>query len=109
VRLVLLAAPFALAACGGANPAQRAIAYVPDKLGIGLVESGLRVDFGRAREGAISAISRLEGTGPESEAPCGPVGAVTWPSGLTAYFQRGAFLGWSLPDGRSAGIGCSEI
>ena len=108
MRLALLAAPFVLAACGSAGPPQRAIAYVPDERGIGLVDSGLRVDFGRARAGAISAISRLEGAEPQGEVSCGFVGAVTWPSGLTAYFERGAFLGWKLPDGRVAGIGCSE-
>jgi hypothetical protein len=80
---------------------------VPDTDGIALSGSPLRIDFGRSREGVISAVTRLEGRGPAvTEACTGGVSAVRWPSGLALHFRDGAFLGWAGADGTAAGIGC---
>jgi hypothetical protein len=107
VKPAAVALAFALSACAAAPEAERAPAFAPDADGIALVGSPLRIDFGRAQAGAISAVTRLEGRGPAGTTACaGGVSAARWDSGLALHFRDGAFLGWSRPDGTSAGIAC---
>jgi hypothetical protein len=97
----------ALAACTPTTEAARPPAFAPDSSGIALVGSPLRIDFGRAEEGVVSAVTRLEGRGPVGTTSCpGGTTAVRWASGLTLHFRGGAFLGWARADGAAAGIGC---
>lgn len=108
MRLAALA-PLALLGCVAApapvtGPAR---VHTPDAAGIAVDGTALRVDFGRAEAGAVAAVSRLQGRGPQGAAPCpgGAARAVAW-EGLTLYMQGGAFVGWSRPDGSSAGLTC---
>jgi len=97
-----------LSACAATPQAERPAGFVPDADGIALVGSPLRIDFGRARAGAISAVTRLEGQGPLATTDCaGGTTSVRWASGLTLHFRDGAFLGWARADGTSAGIACA--
>jgi hypothetical protein len=81
--------------------------HEPDAAGIALAGSPLRIDFGRAEAGTVAAMTRLEGGAPSAVADCGGgVRSLRWPGGLALVFQGGAFLGWSQPDGSSAGLAC---
>lgn len=96
-----------LPACTAAPERSAPPAFAPDAEGIAIVGSPLRIDFGRTEESTISAVTRLEGTGPREVVDCGGVRAARWPSGLGLHFRDGAFLGWARPDGSGAGIPCA--
>jgi hypothetical protein len=103
-----LAVALLLSACAAAPVSPPPPAHVPDGEGIALVGSPLRIDFGRAQDGVVSAVIRLEGRGPAATEGCpGGVTAVRWSSGLSLHFREEAFLGWARPDGTAAGIGCA--
>ena len=105
-----VALALSLMGCGAATapgPDPAPSGHVFDADGIALVGSPLRIDFGRAEPGAVAAFSRLEGRDPSGSSDCGGgVRAVSWPGGTTLQFRNGGFLGWSLPDGTSAGVTC---
>ena len=108
MRRAALVAALLLSACAAATVSPPPSAHVPDGEGIALVGSPLRIDFGRAQDGVVAAVTRLEGRGPAAAVPCpGGVTAVRWQSGLSLQFRDGAFLGWAQSDGSAAGIGCS--
>ena len=102
MRLALVIGAIALVAgCATSLPVARgagpAIKLSED--GLGLTESELRIDFGRAQAGVISAVSALQGAAPRStstntECGAGTVFAATWDNGLTLNFLGGKFLGW---------------
>ena len=69
--------------------------------GIHLSDSDLRIDFGRAEQGVVAAMTKLMFEPPESsvlnaECGAGPIKTVTWKEGLSLLFQNGAFRGWSV-------------
>lgn len=108
-----LAAALALAlgACAapatGPEPAGPAPGLVLDAAGLRPADSALRVDFGRAEDGTVAAVSKLVGarpveTGVNADCGAGPVKAVRWANGLTLNFRRGTFLGWISQPGRGA-------
>ena len=71
----------------------------PDAEGLQPVGSDLRIDFGRAQEGVIDAVTRLLGQPPveitrNGECGAGLVTAARWPNGLTLNFLEGDFRGW---------------
>jgi hypothetical protein len=108
VRRRAVALALALSACSAGPETARPPAFTPDNEGIALVGSPLRIDFGRSQAGVISAVTRLEGRGPAGTTACtGGISAARWDSGLALHFRGGAFLGWSRPDGTSAGIACA--
>jgi hypothetical protein len=79
----------------------------PGPAGIAVAGTDLEIGFGRAQDGAVTAVARLIGP-PEAQAPCpGGGGVVTWPTGLAMHFPGGAFAGWAQ-DGRSAGRLCAS-
>lgn len=91
----------------------------PDADGLFLSSSGLqpagtplRIDFGRAQSGVISAVSRLLGAPPEGqsanrECGAGPVTVVSY-DGLDLLFRNGDFRGWVADGaGLSTGSGLS--
>jgi hypothetical protein len=105
-RAVALA--LALAACAPTAEVAPPPAFTPDSEGIALVGMPQRIDFGRAQEGVIAAVTRLQGRGPSATTAC-PSGAaaVRWPGGLSLHFSDGAFLGWAREDGTAAGLPCT--
>lgn len=91
------AVSLSIAACS-TNVGQRvpAIAYVPDPNGIQLLDSPLRIDFGRTETSTITAMKKLEGVAPSLIGNCG--GEVTfsaWSRGLILYFEDGDFVRWA--------------
>jgi len=71
----------------------------PDATGLQPAGSPLRIDFGRAQDGVIAAVTRLLGSAPASrtrngECGAGLVTAVRWENGLTLNFLEGDFRGW---------------
>jgi hypothetical protein len=65
----------------------------------------LRIDFGRAEAGVIPAVSRLLGDAPAFRGPV-PGCSLTvarWSDGLTLWFDRGTFVGWTASDTFGAG------
>ena len=108
MRRAALALAVSASACTTAPATAPPPAFAPDPGGIALVGSPLRIDFGRAEEGVIAAVTRLEGAGPRDAAACsGGTRALRWPSGLALHFRDGAFLGWSRQDGSGAGLTCA--
>jgi hypothetical protein len=98
----------ALAACAPTAEVAPPPAFTPDSDGIALIGVPQRIDFGRAQEGTIAAVTRLEGRGPAATTVCSSgATAVRWPSGLSLHFSDGAFLGWADGDGRAAGLPCA--
>lgn len=99
LTLVLLS----LAGCvadffGPSTPTAPQFAFDPG--GIQQIGSDLRIDFGRAQEGAIESASRLFGSLPDDviaidECGAGRVVAARWP-GVTLNFLGGDFVGWVL-------------
>lgn len=70
------------------------------KDGLRPVGSDLRIDFGRAQDGVVAAVTKLQGAGPSqvgtnSECGAGPVSYAQWSNGLTLNFMDGTFLGWT--------------
>ena len=89
---------FLLAACAPVAP-DSSPGLTLDAEGIQPAGTPLRVDFGRAQDGTIAAVSRLMGRPPAQvvanpECGAGPVTAAVWPGALTLNFQDGTFLGW---------------
>jgi hypothetical protein len=108
VKRTAAALALAVTACAPAPEAAPPPAFAPDAEGIALLGVPQRIDFGRADEGVIAAVTRLEGRGPAATAACpGGATAVRWPSGLSLHFADGAFLGWARPDGTFAGLPCA--
>ncbi|MGI1662201.1 hypothetical protein ACRDNQ_08165 [Palleronia sp. KMU-117] len=107
--LVLLAA---CAPSSGPSPASNraaAVGLVPDALGLQPNGTALRIDFGRAEPGMIPAVSRLLGEAPAfrgAVAGCA-LTAARWDNGLTLWFDRGSFVGWTEVTGASAGRVCA--
>ncbi|MFV0243881.1 MAG: hypothetical protein ACK5IB_02515 [Qingshengfaniella sp.] len=66
-------------------------------------QTGQEVGFGRARDGAVAAVSRMAGAGPVWAGGCGGIAErARYPGGLTLYFTPEAFVGWSVdPEGRN--------
>lgn len=67
--------------------------------GLGPAGSPLQIDFGRAQQGVLDAVTALQGEGPRDagvngECGAGPVFAANWDNGLTLNFQNDRFLGW---------------
>ena len=90
-----------VAGCSTAQVASRAgePAIRLSETGLGPSGSPLQIDFGRAQDGVISAVTALQGEGPRSsgvieECGAGPVYAANWDNGLTLNFQNEQFLGW---------------
>lgn len=116
---VLLALPFALAACGG-EPTEKPISgsdatspvvqrldetvLVVDANGAGAVgQPAMR--FGTAREEVDAALSQAYGSEPElgdnGECGAGPMQFSTY-GPLQLAFQNGKFVGWNLSEGSDA-------
>ena len=108
MRRAAFALALFVAGCGAApEPDGSPAGYAFDVNGIALVGAPLRIDFGRSEAGAVAAFSRLQGRDPSGSSDCGDgVRAVRWPGGVSLQFRDGAFLGWSRPDGTSAGVIC---
>ena len=101
MRAFALALP--LAACMAPAPAPRGLVLDPG--GLAPAGSDLRVDFGRAQDGAVRAVASLLGRGPSSiervaECGAGPVTMAGWDNGLTLLFRDGDFAGWLWRPGR---------
>lgn len=82
---------------------------MPDALGLQPNGTTLRIDFGRAEAGVIPAVSRLLGEGPafRGAVPGCALTAAGWDDGLTLWFDRGSFVGWTGATGGSAGRVCA--
>lgn len=100
-RVLVIGAVALVAGCATSGPATRSAgpAIKLSENGLGPAGSELRIDFGRAQAGVISAVSTLQGEAPRdtrtnTECGAGPVVAATWDNGLTLNFQDGRFLGW---------------
>lgn len=69
--------------------------------------TGQEVSFGRARDGAVAAVTRMVGRDPQVvraglACPGGVSESVTYAGGLTLYFTPEAFTGWAVDaDGRA--------
>lgn len=108
--LVAVTLVLSLAACAAPGPTGGPVpgaAAPPLLLGPGgLVAdgTGLEVSFGRSRDGAVSAATRLVGqppggSGPVAECGAGAAEAVVYDDGLTLYFLPEGFAGWAARDG----------
>lgn len=88
----------------------RGAGVTPDANGLQPNGTSLRIDFGRAQEGVVAAVSRLKGQAPVSAgvpAGCATADAeVAWRDGLVLAFRRGTFVGWRDGAGRTAGQAC---
>lgn len=67
--------------------------------GLGPAGSPLQIDFGRAQQGVLDAVTALQGEGPRAatlqrECGAGPVFVANWDNGLTLNFMDNKFLGW---------------
>jgi hypothetical protein len=67
--------------------------------------TGQEISFGRARDGAVTAATKLVGAPPSEtialqECGAGPVQAVVYPGGLTLNFTARGFEGWVAQQGR---------
>jgi hypothetical protein len=102
-----------LAACAPAGTSGPRPGLTLDAEGIQPAGTDLRIDFGRAQQGTIEAVTRLVGARPaeitaNAECGAGPVTAARWDRGPTLTFQDGTFLGW-VSDGSgpaaTSGIG----
>ena len=112
-----LALALLLAACAApeaprqAPPALQARGLTPDANGLQPAGTPLRIDFGRAQEGVVAAVSRLLGAEPAraTRTPgCTAADAeIAWPSGLVLAFRAGTFVGWRDGAGASAGATCA--
>jgi len=78
---------------------------VPDAGGLQPNGTPLRIDFGRAESGVIPAVSRLLGQDPAFRGPVAgcALTAVRWDAGLTLWFDRDAFVGWTAADSIGTG------
>ncbi len=79
------------------QPTTRGLTLVPAAQGIDVAPLGQEIGFGRHREGAVAAVSRVLGRAPEAVAapPGCALEAAEWArDGLTMYFDGDAFVGW---------------
>jgi hypothetical protein len=121
-----LVAALVLSACAvpSAGPgivSAREPILAPD--GILAGETGMTVSFGRAQDGAVTAVTKLVGAPPARttampECGAGPVQAVSYPGGLTLNFDEQGFAGWVAsagarswrgPGALRTGMGRTEI
>jgi hypothetical protein len=86
-----------------------AVGLVPDALGLQPNGTALRIDFGRAEPGVIPSVSRLLGEVPvfQGAVPGCALTAARWDDGLTLWFDRGSFVGWTEAARGSAGRVCA--
>jgi hypothetical protein len=109
--IAAFAAALALSACAPSSSPDRAAAVglVPDALGLQPNGTTLRIDFGRAESGAVPVASRLLGEDPAYRGPVAgcALTAARWDGGLTMWFDRGSFVGWTDPALGSAGQVCA--
>ena len=107
MRLAVLLASALVAGCTLAtspapeSPAPRGL--TPDGEGLQPAGTDLRIDFGRAQDGVIDAVTRLLGQPPADitrnpECGAGLVTAAYWPNGLTLNFTQGDFTGWVVTE-----------
>ncbi|MCX7646909.1 MAG: hypothetical protein N2Z62_16640 [Rhodobacteraceae bacterium] len=98
------------AAARPADGPLRGAGLTPDPAGLQPHGTPLRIDFGRAQEGVVVAVSRLK-----DQAPAASMGRpgcaaadteVVWRDGLALAFRGGTFVGWRDAFGRSAGETC---
>ncbi|MBO6603962.1 MAG: hypothetical protein JJ938_09645 [Roseicyclus sp.] len=127
IRIGLAAAGLALTACAPGGIPERA-ATTPTPRSVTLDEGGvqpsgtpLRIDFGRAQDGVIETMTRLQGAAPveiarQTECGPGPVTAARWQNGLTLNFLDGDFRGWTMtgpdlstPQGIFAGMARADL
>jgi hypothetical protein len=103
--LLPLALGALLTACGPQDAPRLSYTLASD--GVNVTGTGLSISFGRAEDGARSALAKL--AGPEREVTvrpgCGT--AVRHLDGLVVIHGDGVFVGWIAADGRSAGRACS--
>ncbi|MCP3970667.1 MAG: hypothetical protein GY717_10210 [Rhodobacteraceae bacterium] len=95
-----------LAACTPQVPKSPPLGLVLAPDGLRPETSDLEVGFGRARQGATDAATRILGEQPSRQEQlvlCGV--AVDWASGLRMIFVNGAFRGWTAPPGRYTTMG----
>jgi hypothetical protein len=77
--------------------------------GLDVAGTGLEIGFGRARDGAVAAVTRLLRRPPDgtARADCssGRFEIVRWTGALSMHFRDGAFLGWTAPPHATALFG----
>ena len=79
------------------EPPRNPIAYSLDGGGLALLQSDLRVDFGRTEESTRVAMNKLEGAGPVAEGDCAALRSyATWPSGISLIFEDQVFVDWAV-------------
>ena len=90
------------------GPASAARGLMPDAEGLQPAGTTLRIDFGRAQDGVIAAVSRLLGEEPArvTRTPgCRAADTeIAWPSGLVLAFRAGSFVGWRASSGASPSV-----
>lgn len=82
------------------------IPYTLDTQGVQLSDRAQRIDFGRTEHSAISAMTKLVGSGPTAERLCGQAREVRWADGTALVFVGGDLRGWVTQKGR-AGQTCA--
>jgi len=108
-----LALAVVLAGCAaGARPIAQSprtgAQFAPDANGLSMTGTGLRIDFGRAPSGVITALDRELGKGRLlglDGCPAGIVQQEAW-GDLVLTFTAERFVGWQTADG-VAGQACS--
>ncbi len=102
-HLVFAVAALFLASCMQVSdflPSPNVDGLNPAPGGLHVTGSDLRIDFGRAEAGAISAVSKILGVEPTSrvenaECGAGPINTVSFEEGLDLLFMNGSFAGWN--------------
>lgn len=92
--------PLVAAGCVAVAPEPPSTLFQPDPSGLGVEGSALRVDFGRAPEGVIAALSRDLGAPsprPLDGCPPGIERRLAW-GDLVLTFTRERFVGWRRGD-----------
>lgn len=106
-RRLAAAGLLALCGCGAPPPERPATPFLPDGTGLAVAGSPLRIDFGRAPEGVVPAISRALGPAaalPLAGCPAGLAQRLRWDD-LELTFTAERFVGWRQ-GGRGAGLTC---
>ncbi len=94
--------------CVPSTPAADPMPFALDAGGVRLLESPLRIDFGRTDHSTKSAMTKLQGTGPNGRRFCGTVTSDVWPDGTELFYDLGAFRGWRKGDAE-AGKTCPRV
>ncbi len=97
-----------LTACVPTSPTVDPVPFALDGGGVQLLESPLRIDFGRTDQSAKSAMTKLIGTEPNGRRFCGTVTSDVWPDGTELFYDAGAFRGWRKGDAE-AGLTCPRV